>query len=55
MDTANISQTSDYTRIDYPKGVDSRVPIEMWYRRAWTYQGVGVSEALNVLLEGMLR
>ena len=27
------------------KGVDSRVPIEIRYRRAWTYQGVGVSEA----------
>ena len=50
MDTTNISQTSDYMRTYDLNGVDSRVLIDMWYRRAWTYQGVGVSEALNIIL-----
>ena len=42
MDTTNMSQTS-YER-DY-----SKVPIDMCYRRTWTYQGMGVSKALDII------
>ena len=36
-------------------GDDSRIPIEMCYRRAWIYQGVGVSESLNIIWEEIMR
>ena len=36
------------------KGDDSRVPVEMWDRRAWEYEGERESGALNVLCESML-
>ena len=49
LDTAKISQTSDETSKDDPKGDDSRVPIYMWYRRSLTYKGVGVIEALKII------
>ena len=55
LDTTNMSQTSDEISTDNPKGGDSRVTIDMWYKRAWTYQGVGFSEALNIIWEGMMR
>ena len=38
-----------------PKGYESRIPIEMWYRRLSTDQGMGVIETLNIIWEGMLR
>ena len=43
LDTTKMPQTSDGMITDNPKGYYSVVPIEMWYRRAWTYQGMGVS------------
>ena len=49
LDTANVVQTSDGMSIYNQKGYYSRVPIEIWYMRAWTYQGMGVSVALNVI------
>ena len=55
LDTINMARKSDETNTDYPKGGGSSVPIEMWHRRAWKHQGVGVSEALNIIWEGMLR
>ena len=55
LDTAKISQTSDETSKDDPKGDDSRVPIYMWYRRSLTYKGVGVIEALKIIWEGIMR
>ena len=53
--TENMDQKSDEMSTDNPKGVDSGVLIEMWYGRALTYQDVGVSEALNIIWEGMMR
>ena len=50
-----MAQTSNDTRIENPKGDKSRVPKYMWYRRAWKYQGMGVSKALKIIWEGMLR
>ena len=38
-----------------PKGDGSRVTTDIWYRREWKYQGMGVSEALNIIWDGMLR
>ena len=55
LDTTNMAQTSDGMITDNPKGYYSVVPIEMWYRRAWTYQGMGFSEALYIIREVMLR
>ena len=55
MYTTNMSQTSYEISTDNPKWYESRVPIDMWYKRAWTYQGVGVSEALRIIWEGMMR
>ena len=49
LDTTNMAHMSDDMSTYNPKGGESRVPIEMWYRRAWTYKGVGVSEALNII------
>ena len=45
-------QLDEYRRA---KGDDSIIQIQMWYRRAWEYQGVGVRKALNIILQGMLR
>ena len=43
LDTTKMSWTS-YEMITYnPKEDDSRVTIDMWYKRPWTYQGVGFS------------
>ena len=50
-----MAQTRDEMSTDNPEGGYSRVPIYMWYRRAWIYQGIGVSEALNIIWEVMLR
>ena len=55
LDTTNMAHTSDEMNTYNPKGVDSRVPIDMCYRRAWTYQGVGVSKALNIIWEEIMR
>ena len=55
LDTTNMAQTRHDMSTEYLDGDDSRVPIYMWYRRAWTYQGMRVSEALNIIWEGMLR
>ena len=55
MDKTKMSQTSDRMSTDKPKGDYSRVPIEMWYRRSWIYQGMGVSEALHIIWEIILR
>ena len=50
LDTTKMSWTS-YEMITYnPKEDDSRVTIEMRYRRAWKDQGMGVSKALNIIL-----
>ena len=43
-------QTSDEMSTENPKGVDSIVPIEMWYRREWTDQVMEVSRSLNIIL-----
>ena len=53
--TTNMDHTSDEISTENPKGDDSRLTIDMWYRRACTDQGVGVSEALNIIWEGMMR
>ena len=37
------------------KGYDSRVLVEIWDRRSWSYEVDMESEALNVLQESMLR
>ena len=42
--------TSDDMSTENPKGGDSIVPIEMWYRREWTDQVMGVSRSLNIIL-----
>ena len=55
LDAKKMAQTIYEMRTDNPKEDYSRVPVEMWYRNAWTYQGMGVSEALNIIWEGMLR
>ena len=49
LDTTKIAQTSDEMVTNNPKGDESIVPIEIWYRRSWTDQGMGVSEALNII------
>ena len=50
-----MSQTSDRMNTDNPKGDYSKVTIDIGYRRSWIYQGMGVSEALNIIWEAMLR
>ena len=50
-----MSQTSDRMNTDNPKGDYSKVPIDIGYRRSWIYQGMGVSEALNIIRKAMLR
>ena len=50
-----MDQTSNEMSTDNPKGDDSRLTIDMWYRRACTDQGVVVSEALNIIWEVKLR
>ena len=37
------------------KGYESRVLVEIWDRRSWSYEVDMESEALNVLQESMLR
>ena len=54
LDTIKMAHTSDETSTENTKGDDSRAPIEMWYRRAWTYQDMGVSKALNIIWEGIM-
>ena len=49
LDTTKMAQTSDEMSKDNQKGDYSRLPLYMWYRRSWTYQGMGVSEALNII------
>ena len=51
LDTTKMSQTSDEMSTYNQKGDYSIVSLDMWYRRAWTYQGIGVSEALNIIWE----
>ena len=48
MYTANMARTIDDMRTDKLKVGDSRVPIDMWYRRACTDQGVRVSKSFNI-------
>ena len=55
MDTTKMAQTSDEMSKNNKKGDLSIVPIDMWHRREWGYQGMGVSKALNIIWEGMLR
>ena len=43
-------RTSDEMSTENPKGVDSIVPIEIWYRRECTDQVMGVSRPLNIIL-----
>ena len=50
-----MDHTSNEMSAEDPKGDDSRLTIDMWYRRSCTDQGVGVSEALKNIWEGMLR
>ena len=38
-----------------PKGYDLRLPVDIWYWRAWSYEGERVSKALNVLHESLFR
>ena len=49
LDTTKMAHKSDEISTYNPKGDDSRVPIEIWYRRAWTYQGMVVSKALEII------
>ena len=51
LGTTNMAQTSDLVFIDNSNGYDSRLPIDMWYRRALADQGMGVSNALNIIWE----
>ena len=39
-DTEKMARTSNEMRTDDIKGYNSRVPINMWDRRAWTDKGV---------------
>ena len=50
MDTTHIYRTSDEMSTENLKGDDSRVPIEMWYRREWTDQVMRVIRSLNIIL-----
>ena len=50
-DTTKMAQASDEMSTYNQKGDYSIVPLDMWYRRAWTYQGMRVSEALNIIWE----
>ena len=43
LDTTKMAQTSDEMNTDNQKGGYLRISIYIWYRRAWTYQGMGVS------------
>ena len=49
MDTTKMAQKIDEMSKDNPKGDESILSIEMWYRRARKYQIIGVSEALNII------
>ena len=42
-------------KTDAQKRYDSRVPVEIWDRRAWAYEGDRESGVLNVLRESILR
>ena len=53
--TENMDRKSDEMSTDNPKGGDSIVPVDIRDRRAWTYQAMGVSEALEIIREGILR
>ena len=55
LDTTNMSRKSDDMSTYNPKGYDSRVTMEMRYRRAWKDQGMGVSKVLNIIWEGIMR
>ena len=48
--TENMVWTRNEISTDDPKGYDSRVPIEMWYRREWTDQVMRVIRSLNIIL-----
>ena len=39
---------------DAQKGYELRVPVEMWYKKVWAYEGDKESKALHVLRESML-
>ena len=55
LETTNMAWTR-YEMSKYNPKVDGSIgPIYIWYRRAWTDQGVGVREALKNIWEGMLR
>ena len=54
LDTTKMAQTSDEMNTDNQKGDYSRISIYMWYKRAWTYQGMAVSGAMNIIWEGTL-
>ena len=43
LETANMDRTRNKMRTYKPKGDESRVPIDMWGRRAWTDKVVGFS------------
>ena len=53
--TENMDRKSDEMSTDNPKGGDSIVPVDIRDRRAWTYQAMGFSEALEIIREGILR
>ena len=54
LDTRKMVQASNDMIADNLKGEDSRVPIDMWYRRVWKDQCMRGSDALNIIWEGIL-
>ena len=42
-------RTEEELKIDAQKGYDSRVLVEIWYRRFWTYERERETGALNIL------
>ena len=42
-------------KIDSQKGDNIRVPVEIWDRRAWNYEGDRENGVLNIVWESMLR
>ena len=50
MDSKKMARKSNEMSTENIMGDDSRVPIDMWYRREWTDQVMGVIRSLNIIL-----
>ena len=55
LETLNTTRMEEDTRKEVPKSGKSRKSEEIWDRRAWKDQCVGIGEALLLFRERMLR